>query len=324
MALAVAIAFVLWAYVSAVGFAHPSLARATTETELIKSITAKDSDGDGLPDWEETLYGTDPHKVDTRGLGKTDGEAVAEGLIVPKAVADLPAPADATSTTATNLGLSSPGEGSLTDIFSKNFFSIYLAAKDAAGRELTKDEISNLAANAVEKLTASVKPPADFRTARDIRVEGSGADALRTYAATAETVFATHTTNYPKSELEYLKEAVDGNTAALENVRDIAAAYRAIASGLAALTVPIEVRDAHVALVNALAGVGVLANDFTKYDTDPLLVMLATTQYANVVTHLHDAFVNLADVYAKAHVTFSQDEVGAHFVYTVSKQPQAP
>ncbi len=37
-----------------------------------------DTDHDGLPDWQESLYGTDPKKADTDGDGTSDGEEVKE------------------------------------------------------------------------------------------------------------------------------------------------------------------------------------------------------------------------------------------------------
>lgn len=39
----------------------------------------KDSDGDGLPDREEIIYGTDPFNKDTDGDGQLDGEEIALG-----------------------------------------------------------------------------------------------------------------------------------------------------------------------------------------------------------------------------------------------------
>ncbi len=38
-----------------------------------------DSDNDGLPDWKETLYGTDPHNPDTDRDGTNDGDEVTQG-----------------------------------------------------------------------------------------------------------------------------------------------------------------------------------------------------------------------------------------------------
>jgi hypothetical protein len=45
------------------------------------TLVLADSDGDGIPDWQEILiYGTDPHNPDSSGDGIPDGVAVANGL----------------------------------------------------------------------------------------------------------------------------------------------------------------------------------------------------------------------------------------------------
>ena len=62
-----------------------SLANAESTEALLKSYAIQDTDGDGLPDWEESLYGTDPKKADTDGDGigdacdgDTDGDTVED------------------------------------------------------------------------------------------------------------------------------------------------------------------------------------------------------------------------------------------------------
>lgn len=50
-----------------------ALARASDGEDLYK----KDSDGDGVPDWEETLWGTDPYNKDTYGNGLGDATEIA-------------------------------------------------------------------------------------------------------------------------------------------------------------------------------------------------------------------------------------------------------
>ncbi|MBI3630886.1 MAG: hypothetical protein HY221_00935 [Candidatus Sungbacteria bacterium] len=51
--------------------------RQARETQ-IRALT-QDSDGDGLPNWEEAIFHTDPHNPDTDGDGTPDGEEVKEG-----------------------------------------------------------------------------------------------------------------------------------------------------------------------------------------------------------------------------------------------------
>ncbi len=87
----------------------PQVAQASTETALLQAIATKDSSGDGLPDWEKSLYGIplNASTTDYFNLGMTDGEAVAKGLIVPKAVADIPTTASASSSLSAD-GLPAP------------------------------------------------------------------------------------------------------------------------------------------------------------------------------------------------------------------------
>ena len=131
------VALVGGAYFLARGFESPRAAEASTETELLKAIATKDSDKDGLPDWEESLYGTDPRLTDTFKLGMTDGEAVAKGLIVPKAIADIAVtPSSPASLDADGLP-PPPAEGTLTAAFAKSFFTLFIAAKQKAAKPIS-------------------------------------------------------------------------------------------------------------------------------------------------------------------------------------------
>lgn len=45
-------------------------------SETVKNSSGVDTDGDGLKDWEEVLWGTDPEKSDTNGNGIKDAQEV--------------------------------------------------------------------------------------------------------------------------------------------------------------------------------------------------------------------------------------------------------
>ncbi len=49
-----------------------------TKEEIIQDLN-RDSDHDGLKDWEEKIYGTAPNNPDTDGDGTTDGEEIKDG-----------------------------------------------------------------------------------------------------------------------------------------------------------------------------------------------------------------------------------------------------
>jgi hypothetical protein len=315
------VALMLGAYVLARGVEHPPVAQASEEAALLGAIAAKDSDADGLPDWEEALYGTDPAKADSFGLGMTDGQAVAKGLIVPKAIADVPT---ATSTGATYADVDpslppAPADNSLTAAFAKNFFTLYLNAKEQnGGAALTSDDTSQIAQQALAQLASTVTLAPDFKSANDIAVSGSGPDALRAFAASAEAVFLANASSASTSEITYLSNAINGDTGALAQIASIAKLYRTTAAGLAVLPVPRELAQADLALVNAMARLSGVISDFARVNADPLASMLALQQYPDTVLAFGNALIAFDTVYANAGVVLGSGEKGASLVNIIS------
>lgn len=318
------VVLVIGAYVLARNVEAPSIAQASTETALLQAIATKDSDSDGLPDWEEALYGTDPHVTDTFHLGMTDGEAVAKGLIVPKAIADIQV-ATSSLATSSNIdyaasGLAAPTEGSLTDAFSKNFFSLYVAAKQAnGGANLSDVDMQNIENQALNALSTSVAPASDFKSLRDLTISSRGADALKAFAADAEAVLKKNTSDATLNELVYLQYAVENNDAtASAHLVGIAKAYRDTAAGLAMLPVPRELAAQDLALVNAMMRVSEVISDFARVNIDPLTTMLALQQYVPASQALGKAFTDVGNAYASAGITLPTGTPGASFVNLIA------
>ncbi|OGG67667.1 hypothetical protein A3H77_00235 [Candidatus Kaiserbacteria bacterium RIFCSPLOWO2_02_FULL_56_11] len=313
-ALLLAGGLVAGAYLTAVSTAHPPLAAASTETELLEAIATKDSDGDGLPDWEEYLYGTDSNKIDTRGLGLPDGEAVARGLIVPEVVVDLPPPSGSQSAVS-DLGVPSPAPGSLTAAFARNFFALYLSAKQQKGGALSEEDTAAIAKQAVSQLSGSIATTPEFKTMNDLAVAGTGPEALRAFAALAEAVLTAHTIDAAQSELLYLGDIIhEGDASAIPHLLAIAEGYRKIAAGLSVLPVPQELAGSVLAFVNAMARIGTIASDFARVEGDPLSTMLALSQYPETVLALGNALIEIHDSYRSGGVSFTAGEAGATFV----------
>lgn len=91
-------------------------------SQLAESQNMLDSDHDGLPDWEEAIYGTDPHNPDTDGDGYLDGEEVLSGHDPLKK-----GPDDLIRTKVRPLTKKAQDEKTATDVFAKvalvNFFN---------------------------------------------------------------------------------------------------------------------------------------------------------------------------------------------------------
>ena len=312
------------AYMVARSVQSPSLAQASEESALLQAIATKDSDSDGLPDWEEALYGSDSHNIDSFHLGMTDGEAVARGLVVPQAIANI-AVATSSPATADVAAIDSslpaaPADGTLTAAFAQNFFALYLAAKqNNGGADLTEADMQSIANDALNSLSAAARTAPDFKTARAIVVAGSGPEAMKEYAERAEAVLRKNTTNETSNEIEYLKKVIVGNdTTALSHILAIAKGYRDSAVGLSMLTVPQELVASDLALVNAMMRVSQIITDFARADVDPLTTMLALQQYPQVVANLGSVFIDIGKTYAAAGISLPKGAPGASFVNLIA------
>lgn len=296
----------------------PARVAASPESALLQAIASKDSDADGLADWEEVLYGTDPKVVDTRNLGMSDGEAVSRGLIVPKAVAEVPTvPSSPPGQNQTDDSLPpASAPDTITAEFSKQFFALYLNIKQQKnGENLSEEEMQMIATKALEGIAEALGSARDFKAEKDLKVGNRGAEAMKRFAAEAEAVLRANGSAEDKSELLYLKDAIErGDTAALASIARIAKAYRTTAVGIAALEVPPELIAADLALINAMVQISRISEDFMRVNTDPLVTMLALQQYPKAVLALGNSFIELYKAYRAAGVILPDGTPGAGFV----------
>lgn len=296
----------------------PRSAEASMESALLQAIATKDTDGDGLTDWEEALYGTSPNITDTFNFGMTDGEAVNKGLIVPKAISDISLTTSAQNT-ANPLDPSLPqpaADGTLTSAFTKNFFELYLDAKQAkGGADLSENEMADIANEALNSLSSAITTAPDFKSAKDLNVSGTGVEALKEFAANAEAVLLKNTSSATTSEINYLKSALENNdTSALSYIASIAKAYRDSAAGISALRVPTELVANDLALINAMMRMSEITTDFTRVNEDTLATMLALKQYPQAVLDLGKAFIDIGETYKTAGISLPTGDLGAAFV----------
>jgi hypothetical protein len=307
---------IIGSYLFARGIEFPRAAQASGEAALLQAIAAKDSDGDGLPDWQEALYGTDAHATDTLHLGMTDAEAVAKGLVVPKAIADIPVGAPSTVTLDAEGLPPPPAEGTLTDAFTRSFLSFYVSARQAKnGTDLSEADLKTIASQTMQSLSSIVVVAPDYKSARDLVVAGSGPEALAKFAADAEAVFAKNSAEVQKTEVMYLKDLLErGDSVAAANISALAKSYRDTAVGLSALTVPKELAGGVLTLVNALMRKSEIASDLARVNDDPLAAILALEQYTQVLQSLADAFMYLGSAYAKAGMSPVPGSAGAEFI----------
>lgn len=267
------------------------VADAGVTDELIKAYATKDTDADGLFDWQESLYASDPNNSHSIDPSMTDREAVDKGL----AKASLPS--DTKDVTIPTIPGIDAAPGSLTDQFARAFFEQYLTER--GDTPPTSEEMIAFAQSASAKLVADNESSAHFKASDLTTTPGRSKEALEAYANAVLAKQVAPTSAAPLSELVYFYNyATKDDASALVRVRALGNSYKATAEAVAKIPVPTVLAAAHLRFVNALYRTGEATLHMGAADTDPLRAMIGLSLYATASEELEASFKQTADTFA--------------------------
>jgi hypothetical protein len=246
--------------------------------ELLASYVAKDTDGDGLVDWQESLYGTDINKSDSDGDGISDGDAVRQGLLTPTSLSSE-LPAEEGPIDVNEIPVGDPAPGSVTDEFSKAFFEAYM--RESGGQPMDADAQNEL----VQRLLA------DY-TARGVRALGSSytlvsvrqspGTTVHDYAVAVQSVLQNEGRAEGATEPMQLMQALMENKdeSARQKLLKLANAQTSIARALLTMSVPPQLADEHLLMLQSTDSLGKSTRMIANYEKDPIGAMSALAIYA--------------------------------------------
>jgi len=253
-------------------------------TETLVELVNKDTDGDGILDWEEKLWGTDPTKTETTP-GIPDEEAIAKI----KAENDAKG-GNANDSTSTEENLTQ------TDKFSRELLSTLLTLSQNGTVDQTT--IDSLGAALSEKIQNPVVRK--VYSALGINVIQDDSDqAVIDYLKTFDDIHK----KYPDLNygvLDVLQEFVVGdqdvNLDALKKLDPIIEQNSKIIVALTKMNVPPSMANSHLEIINSLERLGENAEDIRVFDTDPIVSLGGITQYDKNTTLLESSLSNLTNV----------------------------
>lgn len=249
---------------------------ASPTAALREQVIEKDSDGDGLRDWEEELWGTDPFKVDTDGDGVLDGEYV-RNRVADKEVEEIVNFEDL----------------NFTQRFSREFFGEFLEAR--ADGEVTAAEQERLLVSLLSGVDASLpraQAPSTLQTT--VTSEESVSAYVRDLAAAIITASPEGIT---ESELDLLERGLEEkDPALLEDVSRIGGGYGELADALKEITPPSQLRNAHAGLITASTRLSVIIESFGAAYEDALLALAYLPSYEPEALRLSDAITSIGNV----------------------------
>ena len=238
-------------------------------------VVGRDSNGNGIPDWEESLYGLDP-----------TGDGASNKAIIDKkqAAADVtPGNDDGTSTTTA------------TDAFSQQLLSTIIALQQSG--TLTPQAISQVAASVGDSVDTKHSPSNTYSMS-DITLSKLSPDAAKAaYYTALKGVVSQYDDVDLGSETSILADGLgDGGASALQALLPIASAYTQMGKQIIALPTPPAVAQNALELANSSIEMGDALTQAANIYTDVLSGMVGIDDYTKA-SALSDAATDTLSSY---------------------------
>ena len=279
---------------------------------IAENFSEKDTDGDGLRDWEETLWNTDPEISDTDGDGTNDGDEVdlnrdprKEGPGDELGEADYPG------------GTTNIADLDSTERFARDFFAGYVDLRKKG--YLSNESIRDYTLNALVE-NSIINPLTNTYTANNVQAGSSANNALRTYGNQLGTILLT-TEAYDMDDAAILFNSLLYNRPDdIEFLRKNAEAYRSIAEQFMSIVVPQTAATLHIRLANSFVSLANTVDAFAAASEDPVRSLGAVSQYTAVLDELVTAVDQVRIYLEKENIVYATEEPGHTFMQIPATQ----
>lgn len=274
------------------------------ENKLLSEDTTKDTDNDGLPDWEEALWTTDPKNPDTDGDKTTDGDEKKQDRNPLK-----PGPNDKNDTSIdTSLieesELGSAGEQTLTSELSKTFFTRFMYLKQNEGLDAINKEalINNISALAENSFVYKKYETKDIKT-----ILGATPEQIKKFALDLATVQTKTIVSIVKNQ-----QVIGDNFIVLADI------YTNSAKEIILIQTPDEIKNSVVAIANSYSKAGEALRSL-KIDNDPIRATIGIQAYNQARSDQNKLASNLASYFSQNAIIFNDYGVESYW-NQISKQ----
>lgn len=294
----------------------------------VGEFMALDSDTDGLKDWEEALYKTDPKNPDTDSDGTMDGAEVAVNrnpLKANTAVAgkeptdkiDDKIIADARKATEDFKNLSD------TEKMGRMMVSQYLATKKV-GQTITEAEISSILENTMAQMpTLTIK---QFSLTDIVTLPNTNLENIKQYGNTIaeymwNDLLGVKIMNkdydfYGLAEIDYLSQVMDQTTdkneinEAATGLDPIIEKYNTLINNLLSVPAPSALADSHLTLINTFEAMYDNLTQMRMVSSD-IATMIPLLNYMQVnINNFLDTMANTANIFLENKITFAPTDFG--------------
>ena len=249
------------------------------DIETLGEASDKDTDNDGLLDWEETLLGYDPENPDTDGDSVNDGDEVAaERSFFQEQLetSDITFP---------------PTQ---TGLFARDLYTTIALLRQKG--ELNSASIENLSSLASGYIVAGFDQTE--YTIADITTSDNDATNVLLYASGYATVIENYTpAAIGDPSTAFITAVTDDNEESLTALAPIITEHAEALQGFLALTVPADAVSLHLEIVNSISDVITDLEGMEQYFTDPILAFSGGLRYEIDMEEIAQALVAINSRY---------------------------
>lgn len=220
---------------------------------IVQSIQ-KDSNDNGIPDWEESLWGLNPKKD-----GEENKTFIMERRKALNPNADF-------------------GEGEITetDTLAREFFSVVMALQQTG--DLDEEAMQAIGEAVSEKITA--EPIPDKYTRDMLKIISDTPENVSLYYKGLQDIISKYQDEDLGNELTFIIQGIAyEDQQVLDLVKTIALAYRGFGEDLILLPVPELLSSVHLSMANNYEKNSEVIEDLTKVLNDPTIGMKAILNY---------------------------------------------
>ncbi|MCU0660114.1 MAG: hypothetical protein MUD00_00665 [Candidatus Pacebacteria bacterium] len=248
----------------------------------ISELAENDRDKDGVADWEEALWGTDPNNTDSDGNGISDKVEI-----------------DGKKNTLTLSSAEQSTEAlDETEAFSRELFISISALKESGNlnEQSIRDLAETISQNAGEKeFITPVYTKDSIQTTNEAKV------AVTNYHSALLTVLKRYDESGIGTELSSIEAALSTeDQSTITDIENIAKKYQSLAKDLIGITVPSAIVDTHLELANSASGISVSLTNTAKLFDNAMLGLIGISQYEKQSSVFDTTFSKLQE-YFKSH-----------------------
>lgn len=240
----------------------------------VGDIVTQDTNGNGIADWEEKLWGLDPSVLYTNG--------VPNKQIIENKKRALGA-TDANANPIND-----------TDRLARELYVLALAL----GQSETVDQEVLTQISAKIGTSINIKEATNRYSLKDLRTVTSSDRSLRTYYAAMTALVEKHKTD--TKDIAIIISALEtADTTQLPQLAQSAATYAAFAKDMSALSVPIGVAPYHLAMMNSIAGIAESLPYLVQLNDNAIASLIGIALYRQYNLQLTTALINTEDYLSK-------------------------